>query len=603
MRSASGRPSNRLLSCAAALVLVAWLTAPTPTKAKDLCLTLLHNNDGESQLLNAGVGLEDFGGAGRFATVVRKQRLDAHKDGCGAFADPGRLRHGTVVLSSGDNFLASPEFEASLQGGVPFFDSILLSLIRYDAVAIGNHEFDFGPAVLADFIEGVSPRIPFLSANLDVSGEARLQALADQGRIAATRVVVKGGRAVGIVGATTPDLPFISSPGEVIANEVLPAVQANVDALSAFGIKIIVLSSHLQSVNEDLDLIAQLRGVDVAIAGGGDELLANPDDLLIPGDEEIVFGPYPLIAQDADGRDVPVITTPGDYRYVGRLDVRFGARGDVVAAAGGPVRVAGGDEPDAVRPNRLVEKKVVEPVQAFVEELAETVVGESEVALEGRRDPGIRTQETNLGNLIADALLTTASASAGEFGAAAPDIALQNGGGIRNNSLIPAGPITELTTFDILPFSNFVAVVESIPPEQLKEIMENAVSAVENADGRFAHVAGFTFVWDPDGTPQTLDEDSNVVTPGTRVVEITLDDGTSIVAGGAVVPGAPALNIATIDFSARGGDQYPFRGAPFVTFAGVTYQQALSRYIEEDLGGLITAADYPEGGEGRITTP
>jgi 5'-nucleotidase, C-terminal domain len=148
-----------------------------------------------------------------------------------------------------------------------------------------------------------------------------------------------------------------------------------------------------------------------------------------------------------------------------------------------------------------------------------------------------------------------------------------------------------------------VAVVEGIPPEQLKEIMENAVSAVENADGRFAQIAGFTLIWDPNGTPQALDEDANVMTAGTRVVEITLDDGTPIVAGGAVVPGAPAVNIATIDFSARGGDQYPFRGAPFVTFAGVTYQQALSGYIQDDLGGVITATDYPEGGEGRITTP
>jgi hypothetical protein len=93
------------------------------------------------------------------------------------------------------------------------------------------------------------------------------------------------------------------------------------------------------------------------------------------------------------------------------------------------------------------------------------------------------------------------------------------------------------------------------------------------------------------------------VTPGTRVVEITLDDGTPVVAGGALVAGAPPVNIATNDFSARGGDQYPFRGAPFVTFPGVTYQQALSGFIQEDLGGVITAADYPEGGEGRITAP
>jgi 5'-nucleotidase len=80
---------------------------------------------------------------------------------------------------------------------------------------------------------------------------------------------------------------------------------------------------------------------------------------------------------------------------------------------------------------------------------------------------------------------------------------------------------------------------------------------------------------------------------------VTLDDATSIVAGGAVVPGAD-VTIATIAFLARGGDQYPYRGAPF-TALGVTYQQALFNYIVSGLGGAITAADYPEGGEGRIT--
>jgi 5'-nucleotidase len=513
------------------------------------------------------------------------------------------VAHRNLFLSSGDNFLAGPEFAASLEQGVPFYDSTLLGLLRYDAIALGNHEFDFGPDVLADFIAGVDGRIPFLSANLDFSGEPRLAELQQAGRIAASTVAVRRGRRIGVVGATTPDLDFISSPGNVVAADVLPAVQAEVDALSAAGVEIIILISHLQSVEEDLALIPLLRGVDVAIAGGGDELLAKEDDLLIPGDEEIVFGSYPLSAEDADGRAVPVITTSGSYRYLGRLDVLFDDDGEVLEAAGGPLRVAGGANPDAVRPDARVRREVVRPVKAFVAGLAESVVGESEVALEGRRSPGIRTEETNLGNLVADALLAAALADGDAFGAAEAEVALQNGGGIRNDSLIPPGPLTELDTFDILPFTNFVAVVEQIPPAQFKEIMENAVSRVEQVDGRFAQIAGFSLVWDPAGTPQELDDEGAVVTPGTRVLEITLDDGTPIVAGGAVVDGAPAVDVATNDFSARGGDQYPFQGAPFVTLPGVTYQQALSAYIQEALAGVIGAADYPEGGEGRITTP
>ncbi|MDH3500100.1 MAG: hypothetical protein OEM97_08265 [Acidimicrobiia bacterium] len=103
----------------------------------------------------------------------------------------------------------------------------------------------------------------------------------------------------------------------------------------------------------------------------------------------------------------------------------------------------------------------------------------------------------------------------------------------------------------------------------------------------------------PPGTAQVLDADGNVTTPGTRVQDVMLEDGTVIVSGGAVVAG-PSVGIAIVDFLARGGDEYPFRGAPFTTI-GVSYQQALSNYIQGPLGGLISAAGYPEGGEGRIT--
>jgi 5'-nucleotidase len=357
--------------------------------------------------------------------------------------------------------------------------------------------------------------------------------------------------------------------------------------------------SHLQAVAEDVALAAELSGVDIMIAGGGDEVLANPGDLLVPGDE--IQGPYPLYATGADGTVIPVVTTAGNYKYVGQLIVEFlGGTLVWVENESGPVRVAGGDNPDAVEPDPEVQAQVVEPVMASIAELANNVIGQSEVDLDGLRN-NVRTQETNEGNLIADALLWQAAQLADTFGVAPPDVALQNGGGIRNDSIIPAGPITELNTFEMLPFANFVSIVPDVPREQFKEIMENAVSRVEFVDGRFAQIAGFDMVWDPSGTPQVLDENGNVVTPGTRVLEITLDDGTPIVSGGAVVDG-PALSVATIDFLARGGDQYPFRGVPFTTL-GVTYQQALSDYIVEALDGLITAAQYPFGGEGRITTP
>lgn len=570
----------------------------------DFTLTILHNNDGESRLTGAP-GNPDYGGIARFATLVNNLRAEVADDqGLPGESD----RRGVVTLSSGDNYLAGPEFQASLDKGVPYYDALALSQIGYDAMAIGNHEFDFGPDVLANFIESFGSKPPpFLSANLDVSDEPRLQALAANGTVVASTKVLESGEWIGLVGATTPLLPAISSPRNVkVLDDVAGLVQQQVDDLTRAGIDKIILISHLQNVNEDRALVPQLHDVDVAIAGGGDELLANDDDLLVPGDtravDPVTGAPlsYPIMATDAEGTDVPIVTTAGDYKYIGRLVVNFDAEGNLLSTSdsSGPVRVSG-VAPDAVQSDRKIQRTVVEPVEAYVAELASTVVAQSEVGLEGRRDPGIRTEETNLGNLVADALLDSGRDHAAEFGVTAPDVAIQNGGGIRNNSLIPAGPITELNTFEIAPFPNFVSVVPDIPRAQFKEIVENLVSQAPLADGRFGQIAGFSFSYDTTQTAQVVDNDGNVLTPGSRVRSVVLDDGTVIVENGAVVDG-PGVAIATNDFSARGGDQYPFRGAPFTT-VGVTYQQALSQYLTEDLAGVITAAQYPEGGEGRIT--
>jgi 5'-nucleotidase len=370
--------------------------------------------------------------------------------------------------------------------------------------------------------------------------------------------------------------------------------------------------SHLQDIEADILIAAVLSGVDIMVAGGGDELLANPDDLLLPSDGPAdIAGPYPMMAVDSDGHDVPVVTTSGQYGYVGQLTVGFDDGGVVLTVdddRSGPIRVVSSDFADGVNPNGSLKARVVAPVEVFVADLAADVIGTSEVDLDGTRS-GVRDAESNEGNLIADALFWQATQLAGDFGVPTPDVALQNGGGIRNDSIIPAGDITELDTFDMVPFPNFVSITPDIPRAQFKEILENAVSRIAPAaapagTGRFAQISGFTFEFDTTGTAILIATDGTVLVPGTRVQEVLLDDGAVIVTGG-VVQAGPDLTVATIDFLARGGDQYPYGGAPF-TSVGVSYQQALSNYIQAPSGdgglnGLISSAQYPEGGAGRIT--
>ena len=215
---------------------------------------------------------------------------------------------------------------------------------------------DFGTDVFADFMESFETDTPFLSANLDVSAVPRLAALADAGRIAPSVVLEVGGEKVGLVGVTTPDIVFISNPGEIVVNpDVLSAVRSEVASMVSEGVNKIILISHLQSMKGDIALISGLSDVDAVVAGGRGLLLANEKDTLVPGDEESITGPYPIFAKDSTGVSVPIVGVPSGYTYLGRLSLTFNESGQVlwVDKISGVARVAGGANPT---PCRLIPK-------------------------------------------------------------------------------------------------------------------------------------------------------------------------------------------------------------------------------------------------------
>ncbi|MEM6263377.1 MAG: 5'-nucleotidase C-terminal domain-containing protein [Bacteroidota bacterium] len=566
----------------------------TDVFAEKFTLTVLHNNDAESQMIDAGGTNTDFGGAARFKTVIDTLKMM----GSGT-------NQGVITLTSGDNFLAGPEFNASLNrnAALPYYDAVVIDSIGYDALCLGNHDFDFGPSILENLIRDITvTEPPFLSANLDFTGEAGLQDLVDSGRIAPRVIVTKNGRRIGVIGATTANLASISSPGNVqVLQNIGQLIQDQVDSLKNAGVNKIILISHLQSIGEDTNLVKTLTDIDVVIAGGGDELLANPGDLLLPGDSP--DGAYPLQVTDANNDTVFVVTTPGEFKYAGRLVIEFDPEGNVVMldTVSGPVRVST-VAPDAVVPDPGVQTNVVDSLVQYVSGLATNIIGVTQVDLDGRRS-SVRSIETNQGNLIADAYLWQANELAASFSIDTATVAMANGGGIRNDNIIPAGTqISELLTFDMLPFGNLVSIVPDISPAQFKEILENAYSRVDTSaggTGRFAQIAGFEVIYDTAGTRILYDANGNIVRNGDRIIEVTLAEGTKIVENKQVVSGAPDVNIAIPNFLARGGDQYPFRGAAF-TSLGVTDQQSLFNYILNSINGTIDANNYPVGGEGRI---
>ncbi len=551
-------------------------------------LTILHNNNAESHLTADG----DFGGVARFASLVAALKNDAWVKS-----------DGVLMLSAGNNSLSGPQYRASLERGeLPYYDALAMDIMGYDASVIGHHELDFGPDVFADFIESFDSHTPFLSANLDVSAEPRLAALADAGRIAPSVVLDVGAEQVGIVGVTTPDISFISSPRAVVVKpDALSAVRSEVDSLVARGVNKIILISHLRYIEADMALVSGLSNVDAVVSGGGRYLLADDDDVLIPGDEESIYGPYPMFTKDSLGVFVPIATVTGDYNYAGRLSLTFDSSGRVlwVDKVSGVARVAGGTKDDAVPPHPEIQSRVVNPVEDFVAGLSNARVGEVQVSLESQY-PDMRTMETNEGNLIADALLWQARQSAPEVTASAHTVAIFNGGGIGNTSIATPGFLTELDLFSLLRFPDLMAIVRELSAADFKDVLENAVSLVDSASGRFPHGSGYKVVYDPKAAPRVADENGNLVSEGSRIIEVTLDDGTPIVLDGEAVEGA-TINVVTNRFLAGGGDQYPLLGFE-TTPIDVFTHDALSRYIREALRGVITERKYMEDGEGRITT-
>jgi 5'-nucleotidase / UDP-sugar diphosphatase len=309
--------------------------------------------------------------------------------------------------------------------------------------------------------------------------------------------------------------------------------------------------------------VPNLSGVDAVIGGGGGEDIRED---------------YPLIAEDADGRDVPVVTAPGRYRDIGQLVLEFGADGELDGAGAGSELTA---VPLEGPKDELMVELVEAPVADFVEDLANTVIATTEVPLDGIRNT-VRSRETNLGDLLADGMLTAAQDRAAAFGVPEADIALQNAGGIRNESVL-TGDITALDTFNVAPFGNFLAV-DTVDGVKVRELVEHAIGTDPLPQGRFGQWAGIEFVYDLS------------LPAGSRVVDATITraDGSSytLVTAGVTTPGAADedFTIAGLNFTLNGGDGFPFDGS--FTTLGLTDQQVFQGYLGSL--GTVTAADYPD---------
>jgi 2',3'-cyclic-nucleotide 2'-phosphodiesterase (5'-nucleotidase family) len=457
-------------------------------------------------------------------------------------------------------------------------------------------------------------------------------------KIAPATIITEGGERIGVVGATTQIVETISSTGgvDVIDPEsndmdALAAIlQPTVDALRALGVNKIVLLSHLQQNALEKSLASKLSGVDVIVAGGSHEIFADATDVLRPGDSVRAGNTYPFSATGRDGAPVLVVNTGSEYSYVGRLVVEFDANGVILPASldaavnGAYVTTAetvanlwqGAGDPFASGAKGDLVRDLIEGVNAgAVDGVREVILGQdgnlfgrTAVYLEGRRGE-VRTEETNFGNLTADANLWAAKQVNGQV-----MVSIKNGGGIRDSigaldnsggaqggqalERPPAanaaankaeGQVSQLDIANSLRFNNTLTVID-LTAQQLLDAIENGLRpfAPGATPGSFPQVGGMRFSFDATRPA------------GDRVINLALVDEAGRVVdfvarnGDVVGDASRVIKAVTLNFLANGGDNIFRTGGVTTGAVFAANPVALSDPNAARTGAATFAANFSE---------
>lgn len=523
-----------------ALVMVLALAIPAGATETEQDLTghivILHTND-------------VHGAIGEYAKVAAlKQAYQA----AGAYV---------LLADAGDFIQGDPTVSAS-QGKTAIE---LMNLAGYDVAAPGNHEFDYGYPNLktlageADF--------PILAANVLYNDAA---ALGDQ-----TTFTTTDGKKIGIFGLDTPETATKAHPDKIkgvsflAAQEMFDCAQAQVDALKADGCDYIICLGHLgidaeSTGNRSIDLLEKVTGIDVFIDGHSHSTL-----------EEIKE------ATNGTGKvgDTVLTSTGTKLANVGMVDISPDGTISTSSLATSELTVT----PDAKVAARA------EEIQKEIDADYGTVFAKTEVALDGEK-ANVRTGETNLGDLIADAMLWQAGLL--DEGV---DAAVTNGGGIRAS--IAAGDITKKDINTVLPFGNTLYVVK-VTGAELLEALEASTYCTPEAIGGFPQVAGIEF------TVNTGAQfDTKELYPGSTYGKPASINRVMIqTVGGEAFNPEETYTIVTNDFMGAGGDTYyAFKAASSGYDSGVPLDEVVMDYITSELKGVVSKAQYGET-DNRIHT-
>ena len=405
-----------------------------------------------------------FGGSARLIEAIKNERTKFTNQ---------FVNTNSILVDGGDQFMGTL-FYTYYKGKVT---AEMMNRLGYDAMTVGNHEFDDGPEVLRGFMDAVS--FPVLMSNADFSKEPVLA-----NKLIKSTVIHKAYQGIGLIGLTPQDTDEIANPGPNITfSDPSEAVQREVDRLTKLGINKIIVLSH-SGYEVDKIVAANTTGVDVIVGGHSNTYLSNTSDR--------AKGPYPTVVNNTQ-----IVQAYAYGKFLGALDVIFDDAGNVITATGEPIIMDSN-----IAENEAIKARLIE-LEVPLNKLKEKVVASNSTNLNGERD-NCRVRECTMGNLIADAMRDAVSDKG-------YNIALQNSGGIRAS--IDLGEVTMGEVLTVLPFQNTLATFK-VTGEQLLAALENGVSQVEDVKGRFPQVSGLRFSFDiaiapGEGRVQSVEVDQN----------------------------------------------------------------------------------------------
>ena len=523
------------------LVSSAWADEPKPLNGKTV---ILHTNDVHGSIeLYAKVAAMKGDYEARGAQVI--------------LADAGDYSQGTVYVSVNKGKDAVTMMNAA----------------GYDVATIGNHEFDYGYAQLKSNLDSAAFKV--VCANVLQDGSPVFDAYT---------MINKGGVQVAFVGLETPEAQTKANPALIqgltflAGDEMYDAVQTQVDAARTAGADIVIVLTHLgvdssSEPNTSYDLYKKVNGIDFIIDGHSHTVMTK--------------GPEgePIQSTGTALNNIGVITIDNATKKIERNELIPIWHTEEVD--GKEVPVYDYTKSDETVANAA--KAIIDPIDADYDQK----FAESAVDLNGAKAPGNRTEETNLGDLITDAMMWAIKTKAPGVDMNNA-VAITNGGGIR--AAIAKGDITKKDVNTVLPFGNTLAVVY-VKGSELLEALEVSTYCTPKSLGGFPQFAGMEVELN---TACEYDANDTTYPGSTYFGPKSINRITIKTVNGKAFDKDATYAVITNDFLAAGGDTYyAFAAAQTQFDTGLPLDEILMEYITVELNGVVT--DKYAAPQGRLT--